>query len=104
MAGREASLQREMKRVGSSFRDLAAAFSRLGPALAANGAEKAAAGMVTARKKPRLTAAYRATLKLQGQYMGTLRGLKPAQRAAVMKLRAEKGVRAAIAAARRMGG
>ena len=45
-----------------------------------------------------------ATLKLQGKYMGTMRGLKPRQRATMKKLSAEKGIRAAIAAARRMAG
>jgi hypothetical protein len=49
-----------------------------------------------------LTAQDRARLKLQGRYMGTLRGLKPRDRARVKKIRARKGVRAAIAAARRM--
>jgi hypothetical protein len=41
---------------------------------------------------------------LQGAYMGTMRGLKPRQRAQVKKIRAAKGVRAAIAAARRLAG
>jgi len=36
--------------------------------------------------------------------MGTLRGLKPRQRAKMKRIRAAKGIRAAIAAARRMGG
>jgi hypothetical protein len=34
--------------------------------------------------------------------MGTMRGLKPRQQARVKKIRAQKGIRAAIAAARRM--
>jgi len=34
--------------------------------------------------------------------MGTMRGLKPAQRAKVKRIRAAKGIRAAIAEARRM--
>ena len=58
--------------------------------------------MCSDRHKPRLTAAQSAHLKLQGKYMGTMRGLKPRQRAKVKKIRAEKGIRAAIAAARRM--
>ncbi len=36
--------------------------------------------------------------------MGYIRGLKPKQKAAVKVVREKKGVRAAIAAARRMGG
>jgi len=35
--------------------------------------------------------------------MGAMRGLKACQRAMVKKIRAEKGIRAAIAAARKMG-
>lgn len=56
------------------------------------------------RRKPRLSTAQRRALKLQGKYMGTMRGLKPRERAKVKKLRAEKGLRAAIAEARRMAG
>jgi hypothetical protein len=53
---------------------------------------------------PRLTAAHRAALRLQGKHMGTMRGLPAGKRARVKKIRAEKGIRAAIAAARRMAG
>jgi hypothetical protein len=52
----------------------------------------------------RLRSAQRRVLKLQGAYTGTMRGLKPRQRSQVKKIRAAKGVRAAIAAARRMAG
>lgn len=54
------------------------------------------------RRKPRLTAARLAALKLQGRYIGTLRGLKPAQKAQVKKIRKKKGIRKAIAAARKL--
>ena len=56
------------------------------------------------KEKPRLTAQHRAGLKLQGKYMGTRRGLKPRQRARVKKVRAAKGIRAAIKAAERAAG
>jgi len=46
----------------------------------------------------------RAVLKLQGKYMGTMRGLPPRKIAQVKRMRAEKGIRAAIAAAERMAG
>ena len=62
-------------------------------ALSANG---------TPRRSPKLIAKQRAALKLQGNYMGTMRGLKPAQRAKVKKVRAAKGIRGAIAEARSM--
>jgi len=35
------------------------------------------AGEKHPRKKPRFSRAFRATLKLQGKYMGTMRGLPP---------------------------
>jgi hypothetical protein len=44
----------------------------------------------------------RAALKLQGQYIGYLRNLKPRQKAQVKALRARKGLRAAIAMAKRV--
>jgi len=50
----------------------------------------------------RLSAERRAALKLQGQYMGYLRGLKPRQKARVKAVRAVKGVKPAIAFARRL--
>ncbi len=39
---------------------------------------------------------------LQGRYMGYMRQLKPRQKAQVRKIRQAKGVRAAIATARRL--
>jgi hypothetical protein len=45
-----------------------------------------------------------APLKLQGRYVGTMRGLPAAKGVRTKKLRAEKGIRAAIAEARRMVG
>jgi hypothetical protein len=53
--------------------------------------------------QPRLTAQQRAALKLQGKYMGTMRGLKPRQRSKIKAIRAVKGIRAAIAEAKRLG-
>jgi len=43
----------------------------------------------------------RTQLKLQGKYMGYLRGLKPKQKAEVRRLRERKGMRAAIGRANR---
>ena len=55
------------------------------------------------KRKLKLSARRRADLKLQGQYMGYLRNLKPRQKAQVKAMRAKKGVRAAIAMAKRVG-
>jgi DNA-binding CsgD family transcriptional regulator len=60
-----------------------------------------------AKRRPRklhLTAARRAALRLQGEYMGTMRGLTRSQKSQVQKIRDTKGIRAAIAAARRLAG
>jgi hypothetical protein len=59
--------------------------------------------MGTRRRKLTLTPARRAALKLQGQYMGYMRKLKPKQKAQVKAVREKMGIRAAIGAARRMG-
>jgi hypothetical protein len=48
-----------------------------------------------------LTPSRRAALKLQGQYMGYMRGLKPRQKSKVKKVREAKGIPAAIAVAKR---
>ena len=98
MAARKGSLAKEIKSISRAFNDLARAFSRLAPALASAGAPM----VKRPRKKPIITPARRAALKLQGQYMGTLRGLKPADKAKIKKIRVQKGLRAALAAARRI--
>jgi len=54
------------------------------------------------RRKLRLTPERRTALKLQGQYLGHMRGLKPRQKTQVKRIRAAKGIRAAIAAAKRL--
>ena len=103
---RQSTVPREMWKIRSSFMQIARSFDRLGPMLQAAAVGNAVTTSTErpARKKPRLTAEWRRALKLQGQYMGTMRGLKPRQRARVKKIRAEKGIRAAIREARRMAG
>jgi hypothetical protein len=44
----------------------------------------------------------RASLKLQGRYMGFMRQLKPRQKAQVRKIRETKGVRVAISRAQQL--
>jgi len=96
-----ATMSRELRIIRRSFRQLASAFSRITPVLTKR-TPASNNGTGPVRRKRRLTASHRAALKLQGRYMGTLRGLKPRQRSRVKKVRAAKGFRAAIAAARRM--
>ena len=54
------------------------------------------------RSRPRLSARARASLVLQGRYMGYVRQLKPRQKAQVRKIREAKGVRAAVSQAKRL--
>jgi hypothetical protein len=61
------------------------------------------AGKRVARKpKRKMSAARRAALKLHGKYLGTVRTLSKADRAKVKAIREKSGVKAAIAAARKM--
>lgn len=55
-----------------------------------------------ARRRLKLSPARRAALEIQGRYMGSLRPLKPRQKARVKELRARKGLPAAIALAKRL--
>jgi hypothetical protein len=54
------------------------------------------------RARPTLSPRRRAALKLQGQYIGHIRLLKPRQKAQVRAARASKGVASAIALAKRL--
>jgi hypothetical protein len=74
---------------------------RLAPAL--DTASRAPASPGRRGRKLRLSPARRASLKLQGQYMGYLRGLKSRQKARVKALRASQGVHAALRLARKLG-
>jgi hypothetical protein len=54
------------------------------------------------RARGPISAKRRAAMRVQGRYMGAIRTLSAAQRAQVKKLRAAKGVDAAIALAKRL--
>jgi len=106
MPNRESSIAREIRTVHRAFRKLASTVARLAPLLAEGAMSMATSQDDTRRprRKPRLSAQQRAALKLQGKYMGTMRRLPAVKRAAVKKIRAAKGIRAAITAARKMAG
>ena len=97
-----AALAREIRTIRSSFRQLANSFTRIAPFLTSVPDVGGVTKNASARRKPRLSAQQRAALKLQGKYMGTMRGLKPAQRVKVKKIRAAKGIKAAIAIATKL--
>ncbi len=66
---------------------------RQAPGVAAAGAEK---------RSLKLSPARRAALKLQGRYMGSIRGLSASDKKRVKDVKGEKGVTAAIALARKL--
>lgn len=67
-----------------------------------NGASAPSVAASRAPRKLNLSPQRRAALKLQGQYMGYLRGLKPRQKSRVKALAASKGVRSAVSLAREL--
>ena len=94
----KAALAADIRSLRQALRLLARSFDRIAPVLAAAGSTNGS----QPRRRRRLTPAQHAALKLQGRYMGTMRGLKPTQKAKVKRIRAQRGIRAAIAAARRL--
>ena len=68
-------------------------------AASTNGAPKS-----NGRSRPRLSAKARASMVLQGRYMGYMRQLKPRQKTQVRKIRETKGVRVAIQRAKDFAG
>lgn len=97
------SVSKELKTIVRSVGSIGDALARIVPLLAkasANGAHPVPG--IRAPRKLRLSPERRAALKIQGQYMGYLRGLQPRQKARVKALAASKGVRAAVGLARRL--
>jgi hypothetical protein len=90
----------EVKAVRHSLRALDRSLQRLVPLLAL--AVKNGSNAERPRRRPRLSPKARASLVLQGRYMGYMRQLKPRQKAQVRKVKEAKGVRVAIARAREL--
>jgi len=99
-------IRREFHKIRRSFLSIAKSFDRLGPVLSTStdsGREDGGeAGTRTGRRRPRLTAEQRQALKLQGKYMGTMRGLKATYQAKVKTVRKTRGIKAAIALAQKL--
>lgn len=96
---RSISVRQEFKAIRRSLASVAHAIQRLAEAAAA---ATGAASPTRRGRKLKLSRQRRAALKLQGQYMGHLRNLKPKQKTRVKAARTTKGIRAAIALARRL--
>ena len=103
-----ASLSKQVKDVGSTLRRLERQLRGVVRALAkesqATAARAVAGAKPAVRRKLRISPARRRALKLQGRYLGYMRQLKLAQKARVKALKAKKGMRAAIAMARKLAG
>jgi hypothetical protein len=99
--GQRSSISTELQVIARSLGSISEALIRLAPLVGhSDGAAVAAAPVARAPRKLNLSPQRRAALKLQGQYMGYLRGLKPRQQARVKALASSKGVRAAVSLAR----
>ncbi len=94
------SVSRDVQAIRRSLGSIARALARLAPALEA--AVKGPSTPLKSGRRLRLSSARRSALKVQGQYMGHLRSLKPRQKARVKALRAAKGVTAAITLAKKL--
>jgi len=97
---RARAVGRDVQAIRRSLGEIVRALARLAPALAA--ATRGPGNPGPRGRKLKLSPARRASLRLQGQYMGYLRPLKPRQKARVKALRATKGVHTAIAFAKRL--
>ena len=96
-----AGLAREIRDLRRALRVLDRSLRRFGPLLARNTDTRGASNPTGSRRRPRLSPAQRAALKLQGRYIGFVRQLK-AKEEAVQRIRASKGVREAIGLAPRL--
>lgn len=101
MPARRNTATKELRSIAVALRKLANAFEQFEPVLAVQG-PVAIASKQTGRRKMKITPARRTALKLQGRYLGYMRQLKPSQKAKVKKIRAAKGIRAAIAVAKQL--
>jgi hypothetical protein len=90
---REALIKDLRQRLAALERGLASRIAGAGKAVARSG-----------RKKPRhrVSPARRAAMRLHGKYLGRIRPLSKVHRAKVKAIREKKGIRSAIAAAKRM--
>ena len=102
MPQRDSSVGQELRLIATSLQSILGSLSRLVPLLDGQRTEAVTRSEAPPTRKLRLSPARRAALKLQGQYMGYMRGLKPQQKARVKALSASKGVRAAVTLARQL--
>jgi hypothetical protein len=93
---------KQLRNIKRALLDIRRSVSRV--AVLARRAEKRSARPVPRQRRLTLTPKRRATLKLQGAYMGYMRQLKPVQKAKVRAVKAKSGFLAAIKLGRRLAG
>ncbi|HKQ61405.1 MAG TPA: hypothetical protein VJS92_08930 [Candidatus Polarisedimenticolaceae bacterium] len=93
-------IAREIQSIRLSMRSLERAVRRLVPMLRRS--ESAPATAAAPRRKLKLSPARRRELKLQGSYLGYMRQLTATEKNRVRDVRGKRGVRAAVALARRL--
>jgi hypothetical protein len=93
------SVSREIVILRRSLQAMDRSLRRLAPKLRAAGNGRGN-GKARPARKLHLSPKRRAQLKLQGQYIGYMRNLKPKQKVEVKRLRERKGMRAAIGKAK----
>ena len=98
---RGSSLSREILAIRVSLSALDKALSRFAKR-AGDADHRRAVSLERPRRRLKLSPARLKALKLHGRYMGYIRQLKPRAKAQVKALREKKGVKAAIARARRL--
>ena len=98
---RQNTIAREIVSARDALRALDHSLRRLTPFLS-EGIALHGAPMKNGRPRPRLSAKGRASLILQGRYMGYMRQLGPKQKAQVRRIREMQGVKAAISRARQV--
>jgi len=91
-------VQKQIREIRRSFRAIERALLRLAPLL------RQAAKAPARRRRQKLSPQRRAALRLHGRYLGSLRQLKPAQKARVKAVQAKNGYHAAIRLAKRLAG
>jgi|SRR6266571_1720481 len=102
MPNSTSSVSREIATLRRSLRAVDRSLRRLAPKLrtAGNGRANGKAGRPD--RKLKLSPKRQAQLKLQGQYIGYMRQLKPRQKAEVKRIREHRGVEMAIRKAKQL--
>lgn len=103
-SAKKVSIGREFASARRSLRALEQSLARLAAQVRTISRNNSAKPAGKPRRKLKLMPARLKALRLHGRYLGYMRQLKSRAKAEVRALRAKKGVRAAIARARRLAG